>query len=404
MKAHKTGYLASLDGWRALSILAVLADHSRTFYVRGYSLRAVQDFGGEGVVIFFAISGLLICTRLVEEEKLLGRVNLKGFYIRRTLRIQPAAVLYLLAVALVSAVGWVPQNPKYWFGALLLYRNYQVHLVGALVDVRGYLTGHYWTLAVEEHFYLLLSLFLFFVRSRRVVLLGIAFVVAFYSGAVVSRLFPHLNSEDVARHTEFQLQFLLPSALAALLLMQPPFAAWTRRWLPPGPVIALTIAYATVSVFLHRAYGTTFMAHHKRLTVYLMADWYVLYLRMFPIWVLATVTHPRSWTTRFLELRGLVWVGRISYSLYLWHVLFFRGPWPATVPQPLSPLVALTYAPWNLIASFVAATASFYLVERPLMRLGHKLAPPSTPGRLDMQDEPSIEEAIEPSHTAAARS
>src|SRR4051812_25189132 len=87
------GYLPTLDGWRAIAILAVLLDQATT---REW-LQKLQYFrtGPNGVSLFFAISGYLICSRLLEEESIRGRISLKDFYIRRACRILPPAFAYL---------------------------------------------------------------------------------------------------------------------------------------------------------------------------------------------------------------------------------------------------------------------------------------------------------------------
>lgn len=391
-KSLRSGYLASLDGWRALSILGVLAAHTSPLNSSHHSLLALQEFGGAGVYVFFAISGILICTRLLEEENISGSINLRGFYIRRVLRIQPAAIVYLIAVAAVTLLGWMPQAWRFWWGALFLYRNFQVNVTSFWVSTSGFLTGHFWTLAVEEHFYLLLSVFLFLVTRRRILWLGLLGVAACLWPFASMHFFPQANIASAMRHTDIQLQYLIPATWFALLLQQPRFRQWGVRWLKPLPFIVGSIALSFAVSYLAGRHAAGFIARHPVAAGFLLPYWQNSMVRLFPFWVLATVLHPESLPTRMLEMPPLKWLGRISYSLYLWHVLFFRGVWPSQVPLPQSPLTVLSHAPWNLLASLACATASFYLLERPLMRLGHRLAPPATPGRQDMRTEPSLEQ------------
>lgn len=91
----------------------------------------------------------------------------------------------------------------------------------------------------------------------------------------------------------------------------------------------------------------------------------------FPFLILATVLHPASLAGRFLEWTPLRAIGRISYSLYLWQQLFFIGD-----HSPAAGLLEhLQHGAWKLIATLAAATGSYFLVEKPLIRLGHRLAP-----------------------------
>ena len=115
------------------------------------------------------------------------------------------------------------------------------------------------------------------------------------------------------------------------------------------------------------AYGISIFVvteiHHSRTE-------YVLITLVYPLLIAATTLHPKSWTTRFLELAPLRFVGRISYSLYLWQEIFFDPFAPA--PAPPHSFRSQVLLCW--IATFGCATASYYLIETPLIRYGHELA------------------------------
>ena len=390
----KTGYIAGLDGWRAIAILGVLAAHSHAFRIAGHSVTPSLGPGWQGVYVFFAISGFLITTRILEEEVMLGRVNLKGFYLRRILRIQPAALVYLAVVALLTLAGCVAQLWKYWFGALLFFSNYQAKV--NLTNVHeGALTGPFWTLAVEEHFYLLLSLFLFFVLKYRVRLLAVLYFASVGWTLVCLFHWPALQNPKIFMHTPIQIQFLIPATILAMLLRRPSFAMRARYWLRPWAVIWVPIGCLLVSVALRRILGLAWMGSHPAVSRLLSPHLELGCLVLFTFWITATTLHPESMTTRLLEMRPLRWIGLISYSLYLWNTLTFFGPFVATGPTSIKVFAYVGHTPITWAATFALACMSFYLVERPMMRLGHRLAPPSTPGRSDMQSEPSVEAAIE---------
>ena len=119
-----SGYLPTLDGWRTIAVCMVMLCHMPHAGIRrGYLLTEVGAFG---VDVFFAISGFLICTRLLEEERAHGRFSMGGFYLRRAFRILPASVFYLAVVGVLSLLRFFPLNWAGWWGALAFFRNYQV--------------------------------------------------------------------------------------------------------------------------------------------------------------------------------------------------------------------------------------------------------------------------------------
>jgi peptidoglycan/LPS O-acetylase OafA/YrhL len=96
----------------------------------------------------------------------------------------------------------------------------------------------------------------------------------------------------------------------------------------------------------------------------------LLFAVLFPLLITSTVSNPTSLTGRALELRAACWLGRLSYSLYIWHVLFLQSP-PSQYDDSLSPLRRF---PVNVAAILACATASYCLVERPMIRLGRRLS------------------------------
>src|ERR1700761_4592430 len=119
-----THYLPTLDGWRAIAIVFVLLAHSPTLRYGRISTLQFHFIGEFGVEVFFAISGILICSRLLSEEASKGSISLKRFYIRRIFRIQPPALLYLLVIIGLTAAGLLPAYRQGLAGSLLLVRNY----------------------------------------------------------------------------------------------------------------------------------------------------------------------------------------------------------------------------------------------------------------------------------------
>lgn len=380
---RKSGYLPSLDGWRALAILGVLMAHDKTWHFHGHTNLAYRGYGGYGVWLFFAISGILICWRILEDEAALGSFHIGAFYVRRLFRIQPAAWMYLSFIGLLMLLGIVHERLHFWLGAFFLYQNFTWHTFQLHRMLReGYFTGHFWTLSVEEHFYLILSLFLYFCKRYRIALLSFGLVVLLLAQQW-GIAHGHFSDDVSNRRTYWEIQFLLFPALLAMLLRIPTVREYAVRYLRPWVVFCATLIAMCVPQAI--TFGPRALLHF-----YMIGRGQTTLFYSFSFWVAATMLHPSSWTTRVLELKPLRFLGRISYSLYLWHLLFFS----VSEPDPhitWAPLVAAGQQPWRYVSALVAAMLSYYLLERPMMRLGHKLAPPATPGHADLRVTPFLE-------------
>lgn len=370
-----------------MAIIGVLMDHDEPWQLFGASNARFHEYGGLGLYLFFAISGLLVTTRILEDEALLGSFRIKAFYIRRFFRIQPAEWVYLAAIALLDLFQVTHERLSALLGGLFLYQNYLYN--PADHTFKWVLTGHFWTLAVEEHFYLLLSALLFFVRSRRVLVFALLFVALALWPALSAKLGVYSPTYS-PRATELQLQFLIGPALVALLLRRKQILDLSTRFLHPFVAIWGVLLF---KVLWYSAFTTPGHLPRKVLP-WLISDPYIL-LYGFTFWVVATMLHPRSWMTRFLELRPLRFVGRLSYSLYLWHVLFTAPRFPELEVHARW-LLFLTGRPWRYLAIAAASLLSYYFVEKPMIRLGHRLAPPATPGHRDLLATPSQIPATSP--------
>ena len=345
----KQGYLPALDGWRAIAIFAVIQFHDGLYQAGPLSNRWLHDWGYLGVDLFFAISGFLICSKLLEEQRKKGAISLRGFYVRRSFRIMPAAMLFLGVCALLSLANVLPKD---WGGlvtSLLMVRNFWVAHAGD--TPAHWYTIHYWSLSVEEHFYLLLPGLLVLVARKRQLLVTGMFAAATLLWTLAIYRFPHLQVPDVWLRTDERLCQLMLPAFFAVLLREDNVREAVMRRLQPWVAFLFIVGMRLSGLYI-RTLGP------------------LAIIIGFPLLVIATVYHPQSWTTKVLELPWLKYVGRISYSLYLWQELFFimghdRAGWP---------LAALQYAPYSYLAAFAMAVASFYLVEKPMIKAGHRFA------------------------------
>ena len=364
-RATTTGYLPTLDGWRALAITAVLLSHDMTYHIGPLTSEWFHHDGGAlGVTTFFILSGLLICSRLLHEEASTGHINRKKFYLRRLCRLQPTALLYLLTVAVLSVCKVLEPYPAGLICALLLVRNY----FPADGPMAGRYTGHFWSLSIEEHFYLLFPTFLVLVRRRRELLLSaILVVLILWRTYFIYHLTIHFGS-NIWKHTDVAVHPMVIGALGALLLRRKRVSGFALAWMRPWPVLGVTaLLWWFYETAPGRISGLLAFASPGLLLV-------------------STMLHPESLPGRFLELAPLRFLGRISYSVYLWQGLFFGE----SEQNPLlhQRLLHVLQAPgMRYLVVLLISTACYFLVERPFIHLGHKLTKQPEPVRAPVTAE-----------------
>ena len=335
-----------LDGWRAIGIGLVIWHHATTAFYKNedvYYSASKSQLGAFGVDIFFGLSGLLISALLLEEYNRNGSISLSGFYTRRIFRILPPCFAFLLVAGLLGLI----QSPLELAGCVAFFRNYLPAAAG------GYYTGHLWSLAVEEHFYLLWPAVLVWIVSRGFGARPVAYLSIFFglwrvidaqTGAT-SLLLPGVSGHF---RTDLRADALLWGCFVAFLVAAPDTREQLRKHLS-APVVAIA-AVAAVACVVYFSMLTTL--------------WFAM---LVPVVLAGTMLHPEWRFCRLLELAPVRFVGRISYSLYLWQQLFLTPGW-------LPKIGVLQHWPWNLLATFAAATASYFLIEKPCIRFGRLAA------------------------------
>lgn len=354
-------HVPTLDGWRAVAIILVLLSHGGDGILRLFVAAPFDSthyaflkdpIGRGGVHLFFALSGYLITTRLLAEEYRRGSVSLSGFYVRRFFRIQPAALTFLLTVAVLGSLGTIPISPTGWWSALFAFANFTL-------PAQTWYTVHFWSLAVEEHFYLIWPLLFVLLAPRHRLGLSImlALAAACWSALVLQTHFTQTPYMWI--RTDIEAPWLLWGCIAALALRSRTAAEHIARFAHPGTCLAAVLALAVASATL----------------IYSPLDWRMdLVVTLFaaaatPLLFVATSRHAGSWLGRVLELAPVAWLGRISYGVYLWQQLFFV--WDNDRAPRLDPWQSF---PWQIVATLAIAALSYYTLEQPLLRVGHRLA------------------------------
>ncbi len=324
----KLGYRPGLNGLRAIAILLVVSLHALSWPGGGYL----------GVDLFFVLSGFLITRLLLEEHEQFGRISLHGFFERRIRRLLPALVVMLAVYAVVSAaVGQNPLGPT--FEGLFYCTNFFLAFGGQTSPV-----NHLWSLAQEEQFYLVWPVLLMvLLRFRPRVIVPILAVLLLLLSAHGAYLATHgASGLRLDYSPDTRSDGLIVGCIAGVLWRESKSRIFGIAALVGLPLmVALLLALTPTSPALHVGVLTAI----------------VMYF--------AVLVHLATQDGRFaraLSWRPMSYLGRISYSLYLWHVPILVAIGVATA--------SLGMRLGGVALSVVVAAASYRFVEQPLLNAG----------------------------------
>ncbi|MBV9318419.1 MAG: acyltransferase family protein [Mycobacterium sp.] len=374
VRARRRPGIPALDGLRALAVALVLADHG-----------GIPGMGGGfiGVDVFFVLSGFLITSLLLDELCCNGRIDLPGFWIRRARRLLPALVLMVLAVG--GARELLPQDTVAGLrgdaiAAFFWVANWRFVTQQTDYFAQGATPSplqHTWSLAVEEQYYFVWPLLLIAVAvllaanakrrgawatlgSVRFVVFLLATVGTLASAGAAVVLASHAARDRVYFGTDTRAQALLTGAAVAALLVQDWSAlnrGWSlirSRWGRLAARVLPVLGLGTLAWAAHRATGSTSEFHDGLLAAVEVAA----------VAVIASVAlDQRGAVARVLACRPLVWLGTISYGVYLWH-------WPIfmVVNGELTGWSGLPLFVLRCLATVVVAAGSWWLIEQPIRR------------------------------------
>lgn len=337
-------YIKGFDALRALSIAFVMLNHLGLdgFLEKGSFARnrLWHLFSGEtGVHIFFVLSGFLITMILLREKAQTGTIHLRNFYMRRFLRLLPPLVLLFAAVGVLMWLGYIRTDLTAFAMSFFYLYNYVplLHYVNEL--------AHTWSLAVEEQFYLIWPILLLSMRKYKSILILCAFFVlisavallTFSEFAFKAHLRPARWFIPAAGHIFIGCFFALlharfPEAIASRLNKSPLlFGVAVLLFAAPVYVPAMLIEASA----LMQSVGIGFLL----------------------VWIYSNQQH---WLVRFMDFKPFVYVGKISYGLYVYQGLFLTTGYG-------SPYKFQQY-PLNILLTFSAAVLSYHLVEKPISR------------------------------------
>ena len=383
-------YVPALDGLRAASVALVVLGHA-----------GFKHFvpGGFGVTVFFFVSGFLITRQVLAEQALRGQLPLGAFYIRRLLRLYPA----LLVALVIGGAVFVALGGRFPPGQVLAAVFYYTNYYGRFSSYIGVPDGMYnpfgilWSLAVEEHYYLVFpALVVLLGRTRlrfALVLCGVIAAVTLWRFHVAQACsfaaVPCLGDgadDRILQGTDTRIDSILYGAILATLLGTR-WAAPLLRVLQQPVVFVVGVALLAVSfVIRDPMFRDTARFTMQGIGLFLAIGSALFSARL-------------GWVRTLLSLPVAIRLGRWSYSLYLWHSIVLMcivsvlpaSIWrPALVDGRISVAWDILGIPVVLAVSAGVAALSYHYVEMPMVALRRRFGShavrdgtPTRPGKAD---------------------
>ena len=349
-RASAFAYQPVLDGWRAVSILLVLVSH-------GGLDKAVP--GGLGVTIFFFISGFLITSLLISEFQREGRISLKKFYLRRFWRLAPPLICFIVLSTLLIVLCLKAVKAVELLSAILYFANYySIYWQYQPLPFGPSPLKILWSLAIEEHFYIVFApLMAFFAHTRRrlflLLLILLVMPLAIRCAVVLGEPLTVIRYEYTYMATEARIDSIAWGALLAWLCSHVG-AARLKALLDNDIAVGASLGLLLLSLLV-RDEG---FRESIRYSLQGMA-----LLPLFYATVLGRSVQPLR---AMLASRPAVLIGKLSYSLYLYHWLaLVVADWVAGKDRMLSVPWLLTY----YLLSIGLSYASYRIIERPSLAL-----------------------------------
>jgi peptidoglycan/LPS O-acetylase OafA/YrhL len=331
----------SLNGFRAISILMVVFSH--IFFTEHVNI-FLRLFSGEfGVHFFFVISGLLITTLLLKEKSKTDHISLKRFYIRRFLRIFPVAYLFLLSLIILNYFFNLNVSLSEFISSFLYIRN------TSILPVSDWYTGHYWSLSVEEQFYIL---FPFILRTN--------IRVYFFTILLIICSIPIINYLDVHKlinSYSFHLLNQFLRNMSAILI---------------GSLFSILIFFKFIRIIIIQKFRLIFSLLLFMMAAFIHCNFFTfipssisptLSSVIIVLLIIVNLTPSNDLFYKFLNFKFISFLGVLSYSIYIWQQLFTSNmPWQNSFPGSNSIF-------FNLLMLFLVSYCSYYFYERRFLKL-----------------------------------
>ncbi|AEE50728.1 acyltransferase family protein [Haliscomenobacter hydrossis] len=346
---HPNTRNATIDGWRGLSIILVLLGHTGRAISQN-NILARFSLADEGVHIFFIISGYLIThlllTRIHSAAK--EAQPIKKFYLRRFLRILPAFYAFHLILLLLRKVELLDFSNELFLKNILFLANF--NFLGGT-----WILGHIWSLSVEEQFYLVWPWAVYYLPIARIkwlclVVIGLSpliralnYLYPTYSDFWAGGFFQHADS-------------IAFGAMLSLLIYTKQERILNRL---RNPMLLLGLAGLSAVIW-----ALKYIPHTSIITIPL---YYTVFSLFFSVLIWVSMAEKTTAVFIFQALKNPVlgFIGKISFSLYLWQQLFL---WPMEYQSASSGLL-FQQIPYNIAFVGLAGVLSYFLIEKTFLRL-----------------------------------
>jgi peptidoglycan/LPS O-acetylase OafA/YrhL len=351
-------HIPALDALRGVAACTVVFGHTL-----GY-----PQLGSMAVSVFFVLSGFLITWLLLRESELTDRVSLRNFYLRRTLRIFPAFYVFWI-ICVVAA--WYRFAGFSWGEPLASFFYMGDYYSAMSKSDLHQIMGITWSLGVEEKFYLLwpIAFAMWFRNPRKLFRFTVFFIAGIWVYRAIAALWLPLPEHYLHYAFESRLDTILYGCALALAFKLGKIEPLLRA-VDKVKVLPFFLAYVLVQVAL--------LEYHVSLRLFYIFGFPLISLLVVVLLIqFVFLGAMRGW--RWLDHPSLRFMGRISYSLYLYHIIVI-----ATVEFYFMPTLRLRWAiPIMYLGSVAAAYTSYRLVEQPFLRLKNRFEPNATAGAND---------------------
>ena len=341
--------LPSLNGLRGISIILVVLSHLPI----NYSSLEFKIFNGHlGVNIFFCLSGFLITTLCLKEKQSTGSISLSFFYTRRILRIFPVAYLYLALLYLLNIIYHLDIANFQLLAAMFYITDFSYFRSHNFT----WFTGHYWSLSVEEQFYLIFPYVL--KKSDKVfiyLLILLIFILPFI--CLIVEFYPSINTLYIYGIIHFFIKFqsISVGCLFSIIAFKKGFDNKYFRCIQSFKIWGNSIALVLI---FYLEYDSMYSL--KAIFMNLIISLLTLYI------IISNIENRKDIIYKILNNKILSFVGVLSYSIYIWQQIFTSKT--SNLPK------FLVLYPYNLILIIIIPVISYFYFEQYFLRLKVKFS------------------------------